>query len=180
MKSRRASSAAALLIVPVEGRQPAEVVVVGFQALCRLAPGTLDLGLLHFRCDRTDDARGDLVLQIEDLRQRSVETIGPQVGTRRGIDELAGDAQAVARPAHASLDHIADTQLAPDLLHVHGPALVGEARIPCDDEQVAEVSQGSDDVLHNAVGKIFLLRIAAQVLKRHHRNRRPVVLPGRD
>ena len=119
-------------------------------------------------------------MQIEYLRQRSIETISPQVRTRRGIDELAGNAQALARPAYTALDHVADTQLAPDLPHVHGPTLVSEARIPRDDEQVAKVRQGSDDVLHYAVGKIVLLGIAAQVLKWHHRNRWPVVRFGRD
>ncbi|OWK22820.1 hypothetical protein AJ87_46050 [Rhizobium yanglingense] len=100
-------------------------------------------------------------MKIEYIRQSSVKTICPEVGTRRSVDELPGNAQAVTRPPHASLDHIAYVQFASDLLYVYGLTLVGKARIPRDDVQVTEVSQGDDDFLHYAVGKIFLLCIAA-------------------
>jgi hypothetical protein len=37
-----------------------------------------------------------------------------------------------------------------------------------DDEQRLEMRQRRDDVLHYPVGKVFLFRIAAHVLKREH------------
>ena len=50
------------------------------------------------------------------------------------VDQLTGDAHAVARFAHAALKHVAHAQFAADLLHVDGLTLVGETRIAGDDE----------------------------------------------
>jgi len=46
-----------------------------------------------------------------------------------GFDELAGDAQSIARLGHASFEHVAHTELAPDLPHVHGFELNGEPQV---------------------------------------------------
>jgi len=51
--------------------------------------------------------RGHLILRVENLRERSVETIGPKRCTGRSIDELSRDAQAVTRLAHAAFEHVA-------------------------------------------------------------------------
>jgi hypothetical protein len=58
------------------------------------------------------------------------------------------------------LKHIADVQLAADGMRVDGLALVGEGRVPRDDEQVGDFRQRRDDILGDAVGEIFLLRVA--------------------
>src|SRR5215471_12140332 len=93
------------------------------------------------------------------------------MGTGRAIDELPRDAYPACRLTDAAFEHVTDTQLACHLLHVHGAALVGEAGIACDDEQPVIPRQSGDDVLHHAIGEILLLRVAAQVLERQHRNR---------
>ncbi len=49
--------------------------------------------------------------------------------------QLRSDADPIAGLAHATFKHIAHAELAPDLLHVHGTALVSETRITCDNEQ---------------------------------------------
>lgn len=85
-----------------------------------------------------------------------------------GVDELAGDAHAAAHLAHAAFQHVAHAEFAPDLLHIHRAALVGEARVPRDDEQPADARQAGDDVLDHAVGEIVLIGIAAQVDERQH------------
>jgi hypothetical protein len=46
--------------------------------------------------------------------------------------------------------------------------LVSEARVAGDNKQCLETGQCCRDFLHHAVGEEFLLRIAAQVLKRQH------------
>ncbi len=76
--------------------------------------------------------------------------------------------------AHAALEHVAHAELAADLLHVDGPALVGEARVAGDHEQPADARQRGDDVLDDAVGEVLLLRVAAHVLERQHGDRRLV------
>jgi hypothetical protein len=56
-----------------------------------------------------------------------------------GIDELSRDAHAVCRFANAPFQHVTHPKLAPDLLHIDGATLVGEARVAGDDEQRLEM-----------------------------------------
>src|SRR5512132_292619 len=88
-----------------------------------------------------------------------------------GIDELSRDAHPVGRLANAAFQRVAHPKLAPDLLHIDGAPLVGEARVAGDDEQRLEMRQRRDDVLHYPVGKIFLLWVAAHVDKGQNSNR---------
>ena len=76
------------------------------------------------------------------------------------------------RLAHAAFQDVAHAELPPDLPHVHGAALVGEARIAGDDEQPADLRERGDDVLDHAVGEVVLLRIAAHVRERKDGDRR--------
>jgi len=78
----------------------------------------------------------------------------------RGVDELAGYADPVRGLAHAAFEHVTHAELTADLLHIDGAALVGEARIARDHEQLAEAGERGDDFFHDAVGEILLLRIA--------------------
>ena len=103
-----------------------------------------------------------------------VEAICPKIGPGASIDELRRDANAVRRLAHTSFHDVAHAQLTPNLLHVDRAPLVGEARIARDDEQPAHARQRRDDVLDDAVGEVFLLRITAQVLERQNGDRRRV------
>ena len=72
--------------------------------------------------------------------------------------------------AHATLDDITDTELLGDLLHVDGlVAQPNERRVARDDEEPAQLSSNAvDDVLADAVGIIFLLRIAGHVGEGKH------------
>ena len=109
-----------------------------------------------------------LSCKVENIVQRAVKSIRPQMGTRRGVDELSGDPHATTRLADAAFEHIAHAKLASNLLDVDGLALVGEARIAGDNEKRVEPRKRGDDVLDHAVGEIFLLRVAAHVLERQH------------
>ena len=77
----------------------------------------------------------------------AVEAVGPEMRAGRRIDELAGDPHPLARLAHAAFEHVAHAQLAPDLLHVDRPALVGEAGVARDHEQPAHARERGDDLL---------------------------------
>src|SRR5690606_29243611 len=113
--------------------EPAQIAVVGIEARCRLRLRAFDLGQLYLRGNRAGDARGDLVLQLENVVQPSFETLRPKVSARARANQLARDAYAVAGPAHAAFQQIADTELLPNLRRVHEPALVREARVAGDD-----------------------------------------------
>src|SRR5439155_537520 len=155
-------------------RQRAEIEVIGAEILWALAPRALDFRAANARFDDPDDGLGDLVLEVEDVFQDAVIFVGPNVRAGLSLDELSRDAQAIAAFAQAALEHVANAELAPDLLDVDDLALVGEARIPRDHEQPIDPRQAGDDILDHAVGEILLLGIAAHVLERQHRDRRLV------
>src|SRR5258706_918618 len=92
----------------------------------------------------------------------------------RDVIELNRDAHALAGLAYAAFDDIADAEFLADLLQVDGPALVGERRVARDDEEPAQLRERRDEVLAEAVGKIFLLCIAAHVDEGEHGDHRPV------
>src|SRR5690606_5437320 len=129
--------------------------------------------------DRADDTLGDPILQLEYVVERALITIGPKMPARIGVDQLAGNADAAGRFAHAAFEQIAYAELAAYLLHVARPSPIDEARIACDHEQPAYVGQGRDDVLHHAVGEIILCRVAAHVHERQHGDRGLVRQRGR-
>jgi hypothetical protein len=87
---------------------------------------------------------------------------------------LRGDAYPPARFADRAFEHVAHAELAPDLLHVDGLALVGKTRIAGDYEEPTDAGECGDDLLDHAVGEIFLLRIATHIGERQHRDRRLV------
>jgi hypothetical protein len=78
---------------------------------------------------RVCQARDDIILHVEEIGERLVEPLGPQVTAGFGIDELHVDAHAGAGALNAALEDIADVQLAPDPLHVERLAFKGERRI---------------------------------------------------
>jgi hypothetical protein len=136
---------------------------IGVETVGRLAFGTLDLGFFHRWRDRPDNALSHLVLQIEDVAETTIKPFRPKMCPGGGIDELSRDAHPIGRFANAALQHVTHPELAPDLLHVDGAALVCEARVAGDDEQRLEMRQRRDDVIYHPVREIFLFRIGAQV-----------------
>ena len=64
-----------------------------------------------------------VVLKLENVFQRAVEAIRPEVRVTHRVDKLRGDAQAATSFAHGAFEHVADPQLAPDLLHIDRLAL---------------------------------------------------------
>src|SRR6516164_10376959 len=92
--------------------------IISVQTLRSFALDALDLGLPQVRLDRADDAEGDLVLQCEDVVNRAIVAFSPDVPAALGLDQLAGDADAVRRPTHAALEHVAHPELAADLADI--------------------------------------------------------------
>jgi hypothetical protein len=87
------------------------------------------------------------------------------------VDELGRDADVVAVLAHAAFDDVVDAELFADSLVVDGFLLVNERGVPRDHIEPAQLGQRGDDVLADAFGKIFLLRLAGEIGKGQHRNR---------
>ena len=131
-------------------------------------------GLFQVSRDRTDHARGHLILQLEDIIESAIETVGRDMRPGGRVDQLRGDAHSARCPAKAAFQHVAHAQVAADLPHVHCSVLVSKARVARDDEEPANARQCRDDVLQDAVGEVFLLRVTAQVHEWQDGNRGPV------
>src|SRR5206468_11165100 len=72
---------------------------------------------------------------------------------------------------NAALEHIAHAEFIGDFTDISGISLERKARIAGDDKEPPLARQTRDDVLGEAVGEVFLYRIAAPILKWQHRNR---------
>src|SRR5262245_8371056 len=134
--------------------------VIGVQAISRLASGSVDLCLLKFRRNGTHHARSDLVLQIEDVVETTIKALCPQMHSGRGVDKLPGNPDAAACLAYAPFENVTDPQLLPDLLHVYGSPFVRKTRVPRDNEEAAKARQRSNNLLDHPIGEVLLLAVA--------------------
>src|SRR6266851_3462734 len=88
-----------------------------------------------------------------------------------GIYQLGGDPHVVTGLTYAALQHVRDSQLATDVLHLRCLPLVGEGRRAGDDEEVREPGQSSNKVVGHAIAEIFLVAVATHVGEGQHGNR---------
>jgi hypothetical protein len=146
----------------------------GVHAVRRSAPGMEMFRGEELRFDRGSDRLGDLVLYGEHVGEAAIVTFGPDVAAGGNVIELCRDAHAVAVPADAAFDHVADPELGADLLDVDGFAPVDERRVARDHEESAQLGKRGDDVLADAVGEISLLGIIAHVDEGQHGDGGPV------
>ena len=93
---------------------------------------------------RIDKPRYDFVLHIEEVGDRLVEALGPQMISGLGGDHLHVHSKAVAATLHRPFKHIADVQLASQLLYVNGFALEGERRVARNHERAADALLPAD------------------------------------
>jgi hypothetical protein len=75
------------------------------------------------------DDQGDLVLDGENIVERPVVALGPEVRSGLRVDELRSDPDPVAAPPNAPFEQIAHAKLLADLAEVNRATLVGEAGI---------------------------------------------------
>src|SRR5947199_9819106 len=78
----------------------------------------LNLGSDDTRRDGADDAPSDLVLNSEDIFQRTVVAFGPDMVAALGVDKLRCDAHAIASLADGAFKHIAHAEIAADIAYV--------------------------------------------------------------
>ena len=76
-----------------------------------------------------DNGPSDLVLDGKHVLQLSIVALGPTVSAGDGVDELRGDADAIASAANAAFEHVADAELAADLPDIDRLALVLKAEL---------------------------------------------------
>src|SRR3546814_4710442 len=79
-------------------RQGTQVKVVRIEAVWPLAPRTIDLGTADGRLDCSDDLRRQLVLQIEDVRDRTTKFARPDMARP---EEHTSELQSLMRISYA-------------------------------------------------------------------------------
>src|SRR5215469_4947174 len=122
----------------------------------------------QLRVQRIGEPRYNFVLHIEEVGDRLVEALGPQVISSLGGDQLHIHPKPVTTTLHRTFKNVPDVQLAPDLLHVNGLALEGERRAVSDDERAADARQVRGQALGYTINEIILLGIATDVRKRQY------------
>src|SRR6185312_1369401 len=85
-----------LLGEPVLELQGAKIEVVSVQAGLWLLLRSRDLREMQCRLDRTRHTFSNAVLEVEDIAAVAVKAVGPDLRARGRIDELSGDAKAIA------------------------------------------------------------------------------------
>ena len=145
-----------------------EVVIVGAEISRRLTLGEIGLRPLDTGTQPGCNRGRHLVLDGEDVAERAVVAFGPNVAARVGVDELRRYPDAIAGLLHTTLEQVAYAELAADLLHVAGPALIDEGRIAGGDGEVGRAGKRRQDRLGNAVAEIVLGRVTAEVVEGQH------------
>src|SRR6266404_5321930 len=90
----------------------------------------------QFGAERPREPASDLALRLDQIAAVSVEVVGPDMRSRFRLDKLHVDLDPVAKPPHAAFEHIADPEVAANLLHLNWFALVGECGGTSDHEAV--------------------------------------------
>src|SRR5690348_4794339 len=118
--------------------------------------------------ERLDDRRRDFVLNSENVFEVAVEALRPDMLAADSVDELRVDPHTPARLPHAAFKNVGDPELLSEIADVHRLTLEGECGVAGDNAQRRDFRQIGRDVFADAVAEIFLLGIAAHVLKRQY------------
>src|ERR1700735_3758509 len=90
---------------------------------------------------------------------------------RFGVDKLHVDAHAVSAALDATLQNVADVQLAPDRLRVERLAFVCERRIASDHDSASYPREVGRGAFRDPVDEMLLLRVAADIGERQDDDR---------
>ena len=151
---------------------PAQEKLEGFDVDLAPLGQTVLLADRQLQLERGDDLLGQFILNGENIVEIAIEAARPDMAAARRIDQLRGDADAIARLADAAFEDIANVERLGDLGDWRDGLLVKERRIARDDMQFRQFGEVGDDVFADAVGEIFLLGVAAHVVEGEHGDRR--------
>ncbi len=170
MSAQRQGGAASFKVRFAALGERSQIQVVSVEACGRFARRSTDLGQAELGFESAGNTVGYLILKPENIVKRTIEMLGPDMRTSARIDQLRADAQTVASLSDRALQEVTHAQCARHLPHICIPALVSKARITCDDKEPRQPGDRRRDLFDDAVGKIFLSGVPAQVLERQHRD----------
>ena len=123
--------------------------------------------------DRVDDASGQLVLNHEEVGERPVVALGPDLAAGSGVDQAHGRPQPTAVTVETAFEHVPDAELSTNLARIVRLVSVGKAGAATDDEH-ARLGQRADDVANHAVGQPSDTLLAGTILEWQDSDRRLV------
>jgi hypothetical protein len=118
-----------------------------------------------------DHRSGDFILHLEDVIERAIEGLRPQVIAGVDADQLHRDPYRAAGLAHAALEYVGHVQRLGDLLDPRRPALEVEAGGARRHPQLRHPGEQADQLLGQAVGEVLLVLRLAHVDERQDRDR---------
>src|ERR1700730_8387190 len=138
-----------------------QIKIVGFGVLLR-APRRRGR---EFDFERIDNFSRDFVLHREDALHLLLDLARPNLESVACIDQLRGNANAIAVATQTAFKEIRDIQLLPDLVRLGVFAFEREGRGPRDHAQTLDLRQRIENFLADAVAKIFLIAHLAKIDK---------------
>ncbi len=107
------------------------------------ALGTAGLRRNELGIERIGEPSDDLILHIEKVVHRLVESLGPKMIAGFGVDQLNIDPHTVAPALDTSLEHIADVEFATDLPQIARPTLKRKRRVAPNYKHAGEARERS-------------------------------------
>src|ERR1700733_7832693 len=102
----------------------AQIKPIGVEVLDPLPQFPLDLRFLHAGLDDTDDALSDLILEIENVFESAIVSVGPEKFSGFCFRKSRRDPNAPRGPEHAAFQNVACAKRASGRANVRGVALV--------------------------------------------------------
>src|SRR4051812_16135491 len=103
-----------------------QIKIIGRKIGWRFAACAFDFGATNDGIDDGSNAAADVILQVEDVDERSIIAIGPDLGFAAGMSKLHRHANAVARFADMAAQDVVDAELPGDLLARHSLVAKGK------------------------------------------------------
>ncbi len=170
-----AASTSSFFVGVMKSRPAALEALPSIEGGGRLASGRHGAGTDSQRgLESGGDGIHDLVLHGEDVFEVAIVPLGPELAAVGRVDELAADADALARATHAPGNDVANPEIAAHLPRVDGSTFVGEYGAPSDDREQAPTRQAHGEIFRDAIGEVVLLRgIVAERSEREDGDGRP-------
>ena len=151
----------------IEHFAPAQIIFIRINIAC---PAGSPVRLDDTHRQRLGHHARNLALKVENVLDRTIETVGPATKPGPAVDQLGGDAQHVARPPHTAFQQECHTKPSG-----HGRRFIlmlarSIRRCRREHPQALVARQRGADFLGQPVGKIALRRIPAKIGEGDHRN----------
>ena len=117
------------------------------------------------------DGLRDVFLHREDVVKLAVVGFRPEVGIRRDLDQLRGDAYTIAGLAHTAFEHGGHVEFVRDRRNVDVGALEGERGRARGDAQAANLGEHVQQLFRQPVGEVLVVLVATHVDERQHGDR---------